>query len=207
MRFGKLEASPDLSGGDDGTVMELEVGSEGGSKGDFGEAERREHAREAALNRRIAITVVALSVLAGLVHIRDEETVHAMERAEAAALDTWNQYQATRTKLHQVEIARWQLQTLADPAKAGPALAEFDRQMAKYQHESPGLKANAEALESDYTRAKAVDDRFHLAEAALSIAVSLAAVASLLEFAVLLYVGWAFGAAGLAAAIFALIGG
>ena len=51
------------------------------------------------LNNMVAVTVVAFSVLLGLCNIKDGNIVQAMSVAKADSVDTWGDYQATRTKL------------------------------------------------------------------------------------------------------------
>ncbi|MFX8324033.1 DUF4337 family protein, partial [Acinetobacter baumannii] len=82
------------------------------------EIEVSAEAKDKRLNRNIAITVVVLSVFAGLCNIKDGNIVQAMQQAQAASIDTWNEYQATRPKLHLAENARVQLALLAAPGKA-----------------------------------------------------------------------------------------
>jgi hypothetical protein len=55
----------------------------------------------------------------------------------------------------------------------------------------------AKALEAEYDRLNFHDDQFDMSDAFLSIAVALAAVASLVDAYWLLYVAWGSGAFGL----------
>src|SRR3954453_16787870 len=66
-------------------------------------------AKDKKLNRLVALSVVIFSVATGLGNIKDGNIVQAMTQAQANSLDRWNEYQATRTKLHIVETARAQL--------------------------------------------------------------------------------------------------
>ena len=49
------------------------------------------------LNRLVALTVVVLSVFMGLANIKDDNLVQAMQLAKSDAVDTWSEYQASRT--------------------------------------------------------------------------------------------------------------
>jgi hypothetical protein len=160
------------------------------------ELEMSAEAKDKRLNRYIAMTVVTLSVFVGLCHIKDENIVQAMERSEAHAIDSWNEYQANKTKQHLAENARVQLQLLGQPDKVGPALGDLDRSIAKYKGESPGLADQAHAEDATYDRLNFRDDQFDAADASISTAISLAAVAALLESFGMLFAAWGFGAFG-----------
>jgi hypothetical protein len=162
------------------------------------EIEVSAEAKDKRLNRRVAITVVVLSVFAGLCNIKDGNVVQAMQQAQAASLDRWNEYQATRTKLHLEQVSRQTIATLAaDPDRVAPALGEIDGSIAKYNREAPGLAAEARRQSSLYDELNLHDDQFDAADAALATAISIAAVTALTENALLMWVCWAFGGFGL----------
>lgn len=152
-------------------------------------------ARDKRLNRLVAITVVVLSVATGLGNIKDGNIVQAMSQAQANALDRWNEYQATRLKLHVVDTARAELSALAAP-NPGSA-AGLAAQAAKYRAEAPQLAREAKAFAADYDRLNLHDDQFDAAEASLTTAISIAAVAALAESWLPLVVAWGLGAFGL----------
>jgi hypothetical protein len=172
--------------------MELEVSAE---------------SKDKRLNRQIAITVVALSVFVGLCHIKDENMVQGMERSEAHAIDTWNEYQANKTKQHIAENARVQLAVLAGPEQAASAIAKLDADIAKYQAQTPLLADQAHAQEAQYERLRFHHDQFNAADAGIATAISLAAVAALMETVALLWVAWGFGAFGVFMGLTAFLGG
>lgn len=162
------------------------------------EIEVSAEAKDKRLNRHVAITVVVLSVFAGLCNIKDGNIVQAMEQAQSASVDRWNQYQATRTKQHIAENSRIELFTLvSDPAKAAPILAQFSTNIARYTAEAPGLASEAKHQSALYDALNVHDDQFDASEAATSTAISIAAVAALAESGWLLFAAWAFGAFGL----------
>jgi len=171
------------------------------------EIEVSAEAKDKRLNNLIAITVVILSVFTGLCNIKDGNIVQAMQAAQAASLDTWNEYQATKTKLHLAEATRLQLATLAAPGKADAALAKLDKDIAKYKTEAPDLAKAAKAQGDLYDALNVHDDQFDAGDAAISTAISLAAVAALAESAMLLYAAWAFGAFGLFMGLNGFLGG
>jgi len=141
--------------------------------------------------------VVVLSVATGLGNIKDGNIVQAMSQAQANSLDRWNEYQATRTKLHIVETARAELAASSDPAKVAPTLAGFDADTAKYKKETPALARAAKEFANQYDALNVHDDQFDAAEASLTTAISIAAVAALTESMIPLIAAWLFGGFGL----------
>lgn len=141
--------------------------------------------RDRRLNRTVAVTVVILSVTMALVNIKDGNIVQNMQAAQATQIDRWNEYQATRLKLHMEEIAA---------ASGGPAAARATTQIAKYNRESTDLKAQAIAAKAEYDANNYRDDQFDLADGLASIALATTAIASLVELWSLLFFGWGTGA-------------
>jgi hypothetical protein len=168
------------------TVMEVELSAE---------------AKDKRLNRMVALTVVVLSIFTGVCNIKDGNLVQNMQQAKADSVDAWNEYQATRTKLHISETARGEIAVLAttSQARAGAAatLAGLDADIAKYKAETPKLKTSAEELAASYDAMNVHDDQFDASEAAISTAIAMAAVAALAESEWLLFGSWFFGAFGM----------
>jgi hypothetical protein len=161
------------------------------------EVELSAEAKDKRINRLVAVTVVILSVATGLGNIKDGNVVQAMTQAQANSLDRWNEYQATRTKLHIVETARAQLAAAPPTASVQKALAAFDAEAAKYRTESPRLASEAKGFANQYDALNVHDDQFDAAEASLTTAISIAAVAALTESWAPLIAAWVFGAFGL----------
>jgi hypothetical protein len=159
------------------------------------EVEVSAEAKDKRLNNLVALTVVIFSVATGLGNIKDGNIVQAMAQAQANSLDRWNEYQATRTKLHIVETARAQLAAAAPSAKG--AIAKFDADAAKYEAESPKLAKDAQGFSDQYDALNVHDDQFDAAEASLATAISIAAVAALTESWVPLIAAWVIGGFGL----------
>jgi len=154
-------------------------------------------AKDKRINRLVALSVVIFSVATGLGNIKDGNIVQAMAQAQANSLDRWNQYQATRTKLHIVETARAQLAAASPSEPVRSATAKFDADAAKYTAESPTLAKEAQAFSDQYDALNVHDDQFDAAEASLTTAISIAAVAALTESWLPLIASWVFGAFGL----------
>jgi Domain of unknown function (DUF4337) len=161
------------------------------------EVELNAEAKDKRINRLVALTVVVFSVATGLGNIKDGNIVQAMSQAQANSLDRWNEYQATRTKLHIVETARAQLAAAASSANIQKAVAQFDADAAKYKAESPKLAKEAQGFSDQYDALNVHDDQFDAAEASLTTAISIAAVAALTESWLPLVASWVIGAFGL----------
>ncbi|MGY8639401.1 DUF4337 family protein, partial [Bradyrhizobium sp. 14AA] len=127
-----------------------------------------EGGRDRTLNRLVAMTVVILSVFMAVANIKDDNLVQAMQLAKSDAIDTWSEYQATRTKAHIVETAKAQMVLIAGPspsAAARTAFVSMDAEAAKYAAESPRLKAKAEADGAQYDALNLHDDQFDMCDA------------------------------------------
>jgi len=161
--------------------------------------ERKENKR---LNDLVAITVVILTVFMAVSKIKDDNIVQAMQKAQATAIDAWNEYQAARIKLHVDENGLNTLRLLeaagsVDKTLAAKQAAEYENDIKKYESRSRETMAKAKANEAEYERLNFRDDQFDLSDAFLSLAVALSAVAALVDTFWLLYVAWGSGAIGL----------
>jgi hypothetical protein len=161
------------------------------------EVELNAEAKDKRINRLVALTVVVLSVATGLGNIKDGNIVQAMSQAQANALDRWNEYQATRTKLHIIETARAQLAAAAPSASIQSTIKQFDADAARYKAESPKLAKEAQGFSDLYDALNVHDDQFDAAEASLATAISIAAVAALTESWIPLVASWVIGGFGL----------
>jgi hypothetical protein len=161
------------------------------------EVELSAEAKDKQINRLVALTVVVLSVSVGLGNIKDGNIVQAMAQAQANSLDRWNEYQATRTKLHIVETARAQLAAAPASVATQKAIRWFDSDAAKYRVESPKLAQEAKGFSAEYDALNVHDDQFDAAEASLTTAISIAAVGALTESWAPLIASWVIGAFGL----------
>ncbi|MDB5432546.1 MAG: hypothetical protein JWP35_3662 [Caulobacter sp.] len=165
------------------------------------EVEVTAEAKGKLLNRMVAVTVVALSVFMGVSNIKDGNLVQAMQVAKADAVDTWGEYQATKTKLHITENALNQslVMEAVNPAAAGvarPQEARLKASIAKYTTEAGDLAKKAKGLEARYDALNVHDDQFDACDALMSIAISSAAVAALAETTWVLIASWAIGGVG-----------
>jgi hypothetical protein len=153
------------------------------------------------LSDMVAVTVVVLTVFLAVGKVKDDNIVQAMQKAQAASVDAWAEYQSTRIKLHVDENGLTTLRLLensgVDKAIAAKQAAEYEADIKKYEARSKDTRAKAEALEKEYDRLNMRDDQFDGSEAFISIAVALSAVASLVDAWWLLYLAWGSGAIGI----------
>ncbi len=162
------------------------------------------------LNKLVAATVVILSVFMAISKVKDDNIVQAMQKAKSDSVDAWAEYQAARIKLHVEEnsLATFRLfePLNIDKAFAARQMAEYDADIRKYKVRSAETMKKAKDLEAEYDRLNFRDDQFDMSDAFLSIAIALAAVASLVEMYWLLVVAWGSGATGLLFGIGGFIG-
>src|SRR5436305_642986 len=167
------------------------------------ELELKAEGRARALNNAVAITVVAISVVMAVSKIKDDNVVQAMQSAKADALDTWNEYQAERLKMHFAEqsLMMVKLQPSSAPANVRTQVAALPESIAHYDQASKELAEKAKGLQAQYDALNVRDDQFDLSDAGLAISLSLAAVAALSGLWWLLGISWVFGAGGIAMAL------
>lgn len=160
-------------------------------------------AKDKRLNRMVALSVVVLSIFMGLGQVKDGNIVQAMAQAQSNAVDRWGEYQATRTKLHIDETALAQARAI--PALA-PEVARLTTEIAKYEAESPRLRKAAEGFQAEYDALNVHDDQFDASDAAIGVAVAIAAVAALSESFPALVVAWLFGGFGVVMGLAGFLG-
>ena len=153
------------------------------------------------LSDLVAVTVEILSVFMAVSNIKDDNINQAMQKAKSESVDAWAEYQSARVKLHIDENGLAQLRLLEtagnfDRALAAKQAAEFEADIKKYEARSKETRAKAEGLEKEYDRLNFHDDQFDMSAAFSSIAIALAAVASLVDNYWLLYIAWGSGGLG-----------
>jgi len=166
------------------------------------ENDKTEKPHDRRLSDVVAVTVVVLTVFLAVGKVKDDNIVQAMQKAQAASVDAWAEYQSTRIKLHSDENGLTTLRLLesngsVDKALAAKQAAEYEADIKKYEARSKETRAKAEALEKEYDRLNMRDDQFDVSEAFISIPVALAVVASLVDAWWLLYLAWGSGGIGI----------
>ena len=151
------------------------------------EAKEAIKSKQQWLNAAVAITVSLLATFMGICKVKDDNVVQAMQQAQADKLDHWNFYQARnlREEVAKSTVTTLQLMALSANKTQAPqfkAQIEHYENLANEQHDKKeALKSQAEDDQKTYDRLNFIDDQFDLADAAIAIAISLLAVASLTE--------------------------
>ena len=142
------------------------------------------HAR---LNTWVAITVALLATFMGICKVKDDNIVQAMQQAQADKIDNYAWYQARniREDVARATSAQLTAQLAAAPAANQAAIRQqLDtyNALAKDQEEKKKQQQDAaEQADKTYNQLNLHDDQFDMADAALSIAISLLAVTALTQ--------------------------
>ena len=165
---------------------------------------KAEHAR---LNAYVAVTVALISVVMALGNIKNSNIAQQMAFTKGNSVDVWNEYQATRIKLHTDEdaLGTVSLSNGSDSARDAET-KRLQSKIGKYTTESARLMVKAQGEDAHYETLDLHHEQLDMAEALDSIGISLAAVAALTDFFWLLCVSWGFGACGFAIAAAAFAG-
>lgn len=169
--------------------------------------------KTAWLNSAVAITVALLATFMGICKVKDDNIVQAMQQAQADKLDHWQYYQARniREEIGKSTLVQLRVQKSMAPAKAQ---ADIDTQIGIYEaltkdqsDKKETLRKQAEADQATYDALNFRDDQFDLSDAALAVAISLLAVASLTQMVWLYALALVPSAFGIAMGIAGLTGG
>ena len=151
--------------------------------------------RLSRLNAAVALSVALLSTVMGVCKVKDDNIVQAMQQAQADKIDHWAFYQArnTREEVAKATLVQLRLQAGGRPAgeRAGyeEAIAQYARLAADQAQKKEELRLQAGRDQQLYDDLNYRDDQFDLADAAISIAIALLAIASLTQ------TWWLFGVA------------
>ena len=164
------------------------------------------------LFRMVAVTVALLATFMGICKVKDDNIVQAMQQAQADKIDNYSWYQARniREEVARATAAQLTAQLAAAPADARAAVQQqIDsyNTLAKEQSEKKKEQQDAaEEADKTYNRLNLHDDQFDLADAALSIAISLLAVTALTQKRWLYYLALVPTAFGLLMGLAGLLG-
>jgi len=117
-----------------------------------------EHAEHKAsgLGNTVAILVALAATFVALVSVKDRNITLRMDQAQAKAIDTWNYYQAKSMKQNLSEATLDQLTAARGGATAATAadldkrIANYEKQVKRYDHEKGEVKEEAEGYEKRY---------------------------------------------------------
>jgi Domain of unknown function (DUF4337) len=147
------------------------------------------------LNTYVAISVALLATFMGICGIKDNNIVQGMQQAQADRNNDWVYYQARNIREEIANSTLTQLQLQPRPTEA-KARALHDKKIAEYQdlanrqnQKKAELEKKAQQEKDTYDELNFHDDQFDLADAAISLAISLLAITSLSQKR------WLFGVA------------
>lgn len=162
------------------------------------ENSKESNLNESRLNSKIAIIVAISASLMAIFNIKDNNIVQAMSQAQAHTIDAWSYYQAKSTKQHIAEnnLNQLQIQLLLNE-KTSPEVKkkiqliaeETKTKIEKYEKEKTEIKKNAEAFQREYDTLNIHDDQFDLAEALISLGLSIFGITALVQKKPLFYFG------------------
>ena len=144
-------------------------------------------ARPSRLNAAVAVTVAVLSTVMGVCKVKDDNIVQGMQQAQADKVDHWSFYQARnlREELARATVVQLQLQAAgragADRAGHDAAIARYEKLASEQAQKKDEVRRQAEQDQKTYDALNFRDDQFDLADAAISIAIALLAIASLTQ--------------------------
>jgi hypothetical protein len=164
-----------------------------------------EKGKESRLNTLVAVAVSITATFMAICNVKDGNVNQSMQQAQAKMVDSWAFYQAKSTKQHMAESMIDQLETQRDltPGLSPEGRATLDKKIADYRakaalwdKEKAGIKAEAEGFQKQYDELNFHDDQFDMAEASLSVAISLLGVTALTQKRWMLWVVGVFLAFG-----------
>lgn len=166
---------------------------------------------EGRLSAFVAITVVVLSVFMAIAHLKDENVIQTMQHVQVKAVDSWNEYQATRLKSHMDENSLTALKIESgvagvDAKASSSAMKRFTDRLGHYKTEASSLSQQATAYDQAYDDLYFRHEQFDMTDALCSIALALAAVAALSEQVLLLLGAWVSGGFGVIMGVAAMVG-
>ena len=168
---------------------------------------------ESKMNTIIAITVTLLVTFMAFCKIHDNNLVLEMQKIQAERVDTWGRYNSlhVREDLNNSKIMDLNADLQAEETASHTALIHTKLQAytaidAKLKEKKESVKKEAEGYEATYQKLEAVHEKFDYSEAAISIAVSLLALTTLLKKHPMYFVAIIPGIFGVVKGVMGLMG-
>lgn len=168
-------------------------------------SEQIEHAGESTLNTRIALIVAISASLMAIFNIKANNIVQAMAQEQAHVIDSWSYFQAKSTKQSMTEnqINMIELQMLREKnigpvlkAKLNALLDQNRKKVSRYEQEKNEIKLQAENHQKTYEELNVYDDQFDLAEALITLGLTIFGITALTRRKPLFYFGLLFSFGG-----------
>lgn len=148
---------------------------------------------------RVSLLISILAVLVAMVTVLGHRQHTEAILLQARVSDTWNEYQARKMRLQQINTATdlLILQPSSNDRAVQAKLAEYKARTAKWQQEIDANNEKAKNLEAEVEQAERKAGRFDLGEAMLQISVVLASITLLTRQHRYVIVALALGLGGL----------
>ena len=153
-----------------------------------------EKAGASKINALVALFVAVTATFMAICNVKDGNIVQAMDQAQAHSIDSWSYYQAKSTKQATIESVL-ELAKLQKTPGVDTLVRKYETQIARYDKEKAGIKAQAEGYAKQYDDLNLFDDQFDMTEALLTISIAMFGIASLTQRKWLLW--FAFGMSSL----------
>ncbi len=155
----------------------------------------------------VSLIISILAVLVAMVTVLGHRQHTEAILLQARASDTWNEYQARKMRLQQVNIAEdvLSLQPSSNDAAVQAKLRDYKAHTAKWQSELDEDQEKAKDLEAEVALAEVKAGRFDIGEALLQISVVLASITLLTRRSLYVAAAAVLGLAGLLTAASALL--
>jgi len=146
--------------------------------------EHAEH-RASGLGNVVALLVALAATFVALVSVKDRNITLRMDQAQAKAIDTWNYYQSKSMKQNLAEATLDELTATRGSVQGAAAeaidkrIANYEKQIGRYDHEKGEVKEEAEGYEKRYEELNGRHDLFDLCDAGMSVAIALLGVTAL----------------------------
>jgi len=135
-----------------------------------------EHALD-PIGKRVGVLAALLAVALAVVTIASHRTHTAAIMHKASANDSWQYYQSTRVKYHNLELGRDLLTAVGQKSEAtGKLVAAYAAQMPKYQEQGKTIQEQARRADEAAEAAEHRALRFDLGEGFLEIALVLSSL-------------------------------
>src|SRR5438067_5129470 len=108
-----------------------------------------EHAHEhsSPLSSIVALLVALSATFGALASVKDRNITLRMNQAQAKSIDTWNYYQAKSMKQNLAEATLDELGAMQKSAAVDERIANYKKQVTRYDHEKGEVKDEAEGYE------------------------------------------------------------
>ena len=125
----------------------------------------------------VGVLAAVLAVLLAIVSISSHRTHTAAIIHKASANDSWQHYQSSRIKYHNLELGENLLAVLGVKNEASDKmLADYSAQMKKYQKQQDDISAEAQKAQDEAERDERRALRYDLGEGMLEIALVLSSL-------------------------------